>query len=278
MPATRTEIGPPAACTCTDPDNGILTGPKSFAQVASLPTAIGGTISFQPGHTPKTKGIATVTSTASDGQLTTATETFATSPPTASSTAAVDAGLSKGTKAGIGAGVAAFCTGILALVAFMFVRYRRRHSKKRLAAEVAHQPPTPGPDMGQYPQAQYGSSLVKPGIPYDPSPPPHDAMFSGYSGHTGFKSELPAVPMESSKPVYIAELPAGDGTFSAGRGLNRNATPSLLSMPGSPGHLSMVSDMSRPPSVAPSMQSNQGDGYIRGPTTGNMAPIAELYG
>ncbi|KAH8763586.1 hypothetical protein F5883DRAFT_715931 [Diaporthe sp. PMI_573] len=276
MPAKRTEIGPPAACTCTDSDSGILTGPKRFSQIASLPTAVGHTISFQPGHTPRTKGSATVTATASDGQLTTTSKPLTTSQPTAPSAAAEDPGLSKGTKAGIGVGVAAFGAAILALVAFLCLRCRRKHSKKQPAGETAYQPAAPGPDMAQSPPPQYG---ITPGSPYDPSSQPYNASALGYPGYTGFKSELPAVPIESSKSAQrLSELPAGDGIFSNGRSLDRNATPSLLSMPGSPGHLSMVSDLSRAPSVAPSMQSYRGDGYTRGPATGNMAPIAELYG
>lgn len=244
--------------------------------MASLPTAIGGTISFQSDHIPKTKGSATVTSTASDGQLTTATNTLDISPPTASSTAANHPGLSNGTKAGIGVGVAAFGAALFALAAFFSVRYRRRQSKKGPGAEAAYQPAAPGPSMGQSPPPQYGSSPGKPGFPYDPSsPPPHDASIAGYPGYTGFKSELPAVPMERA---FTSELPAGDRTVSTGHGLDRNATPSLLSMPGSVGHLSMVSDISRPGSVAPPTQSNQGDGYTRGPAAGNMTPIAELNG
>lgn len=281
MPATRTEIGPPAACTCKDADNGILTGPKRFSQIASLPTAVGKTISFQPGHTPKTKGSATVTSTASDGQLTAATETFYEPTSTASSTAAADPGLSQGTKAGIGVGVAAACSAIIALLAFLFIRYRRSRSKKQSGGKTAYEPAAPGPAMAQSPPPQYGSSMGQPY--YDPSSPPHDFSASGYPGYTGFKSELPAVPVESSRPTRISELPAGASSLnlSYGRGLDRNTTPSLLSMPGSPGHLSMVSDLSRAPSVAPSMQSSHGDGYVRGPmtgSTGNMAPIAELHG
>lgn len=243
--------------------------------MASLPTAIGGTISFQSDHIPKTKGSATVTSTASDGQLTTATNTLAISPPTASSTAANNPGLSKGTKAGIGVGVAVFGAALLALVAFFFVRYRRRQSKRGPGAEAAYQPAALGPSTAQSPPPQYGSSPGKPGIPYDPSPPPHDASIAGYPGYTGFKSELPAVPIERA---YTSELPAGDRTVSTGHSLDRNATPSLLSMPGSVGHLSMVSDVSRTSSVVPPTQSNQGDGYMRGPATGNMTPIAELNG
>lgn len=278
-PATRTEIGPPAACTCTDSDNGILTGPKSFAQVASLPTAKGETISFQPGHTPKTKGAATVTSTASDGQPTTMTRTYATSAPTASSTAAAtgDSGLSKGAKAGIGVGVAALAAGVLALLAFVFVRcYRRRRSEKpKGKGKTAYEPAAPDPDMAQSPPPQYGS----PGSPYYPPPSPHDVPALGYPGYTGFfKSELPAAPVES-KPVsgFASELPADNCVYYSRQGLDRNATPSMLSMPGSVGRHSMVSDISRAPSVAPSMQSNQGE-YLRSPTTGNMAPIAELHG
>lgn len=274
-PATRTEIGPPAACTCTDSVNGILTGPERFAQIASLPTAVGETISFQPGHTPKTRGSATITSTATDGQLTTITSPLATSAPTASSTAAADTGLSKGTKAGIGVGVAALAAGILALVAFLFVRYRRRHSKEPSAAETAYYPAAPGPDMAQSPPPQYAG----PGSPYGPPSTLHDVSASGYPGYTGFKSELPAVPVES-KPVsgFVSELPADNGVYPTRHGLSRDATPSMLSMPGSPGHHSMVSDISRAPSVAPSIHSSQGDGYTRGPATGNMASIAELYG
>ncbi|KAI7781940.1 hypothetical protein LA080_014005 [Diaporthe eres] len=277
MPATRTEIGPPAACTCTDSDNGILTGPKSFAQVASLPTATGETISFQPGHTPKAKGSTTVTSTASDGQPMTMTEPFATSTATAPSTSAVDPGLSKGTKAGIGVGVAALSVAIVLLAAFLFVRYHRRRSKKQPPGEkTAYHPAAPGPDMTQSPPPQYGS----PGSPYSPPSPPHDVSAFGHPGYTGFKSELPAVPVESKSVSGVtSELPADNGIFRASRhGLDRNATPSMLSMPGSPGHHSLVSDISRAPSVAPSMQSNQGDAYMRHSVTGNMAPIAELHG
>jgi hypothetical protein len=301
--ATRTEIGPPAACTCTgtDADAGILTGPKRFSQVASLPPAVGETVSFQPGHTPDLKegtSRTTVASStaASDGRpVTTATMTTGplaggTTPPTApDATAAGDKGLSKGSKAGIGVGVAAFCAAALALAAFLFVRYRRRHSNKQPKGETGgYQPAAPGPDMAQSPPPRYGST---PGGPYyDPSSPPppqhqHDVAASGYypGGYTGFKSELPAVPVESSKSSHrLSELPAGgDGVVSSaqgGRGLDRNATPSLISMPGSPGHLSMVSDLSRAPSVAPSMQSSQGDLYGRSHAAGNMAPIAELYG
>lgn len=277
MPATRTEIGPPAACTCTDSDNGILTGPKSFAQVASLPTATGETISFQPGHTPKAKGSTTVTSTASDGQPMTMTEPFATSTATASSTAAGDQGLSKGAKAGIGVGVAALGMAIVLLMAFLFVRCHRRNSKKQQPGEkTAYQPTAPGPDMTQSPPPQYGS----PGSPYGPPPPPpHDVSAFVYPGYTGFKSELPAVPIESkSASGFTSELPADNGIFSSRHGLDRNATPSMLSMPGSAGRHSMVSDISRAPSVAPSMQSSQGDAYMRYSVAGTMAPIAELHG
>ncbi|KAJ0119501.1 hypothetical protein J7T55_013703 [Diaporthe amygdali] len=268
---TRTEIGPPAACTCTNSDNGILTGPKSFSPVASLPTTIGETISFQSGHTPKTKGIATATSTATDGQLTTMTTPIATSSATASSTVAEDSGLSKGAKAGIGVGVAAVAAGVLALIAFLFVRYRRNHTKKP-AEEVAYHPTAPGPEMAQSPPPQYGS----PSSPYG-SPGATGAPAVGYTGYTGFKSELPAVPVES-KSAFTYELPAGNNAHSSVHGFHRNATVSMLSMPGSPGHLSMVSDISRAPSVAPSDHSNQSDGYTRGPVGGNMTPIAELHG
>lgn len=287
MPATRTQIGPPAACTCKDADNGILTGPKRFSQIASLPTAIGKTISFQPGHTPKTRGSATVTSTASDGYATAATETFTEPPSIASSTAAADPGLSKATKAGIGVGIAAACSIAIALLAFLFIRYRRTRSKKQPAGKAAYEPAAPGPDVTQSPPPHYASTMGNPY--YDPSPPPPPprdfsaSAYPGYTGYTGFKSELPATPIESGKPTRTSELPAGASTlnFSYGRGLDRNATPSLLSMPGSPGHLSMVSDLSRAPSVAPSMRSSHGDGYTRGHATGNtgsMAPIAELHG
>lgn len=276
MPATRTEIGPPAVCTCKDSDNGILTGPKSFSQVASLPTAMGETIAFQAGYTPKTKGGTTVTSTAADGQLTTIT-----SEPTATGTAAAgeDAGLSKGTKAGIGVGVAALVSALLALAAFMFVRYRRRHPRGSKAGEPAYHPAAPDEDMPQSPPPRYGAaaSSSSPGKPYDPSP--GDASALGYAGFAGgsFKSELPAVPVEP-RSAFVAELPAESAVSPGGHSLNRNATPSLLSMPGSPGHMSMVSDISRAPSNAHSMHSNHGDTYMRSPTTGNMAPIAELHG
>ncbi|KAG6361423.1 hypothetical protein INS49_009650 [Diaporthe citri] len=278
MPATRTEIGPPAACTCTDSDSGILTGPKSFAQVASLPTATGETISFQPGHTPKAKGSATVTSTATDGQLTTMTEPLATSTATAPSTASGDPGLSKGAKAGIGVGVAALGMAVVLLMAFLFVRCHRIHSKKQPPGEkTAYHPAAPGPDMAQSPPPQYGS----PGILYNPPPPPphHDVSAFGYPGYTGFKSELPAVPVESkSASGFTSELPADNGISTSRHGLDRNATPSMLSMPGSPGHHSMVSGISRAPSVAPSMHSSQGDAYMRYSVSGDMAPIAELHG
>lgn len=266
---TRTEIGPPAACTCTDSDGGILTGPKSFSPVASLPTAAGGTITFQPGHTPGTKGSATATSTAADGRPTTALST---------ANAAADPGLSRGAKAGAGVGVAALAAGVLALVAFLFVRYRRRsHARTSAAGPAAaaayhHPAAAPGPDtmmmmmmMAQSPPPQYGS----------PGGTAH------HPGYTGFKSELPAVPVE---PKPASELPAGGGgggggnAFSGGHGLDRGATPSMLSMPGSPGHQSMVSDISGAPSVAPSVRSSQGDGYMRPPIGGNMMPIAELHG
>lgn len=278
MPATRTEIGPPAACTCKDSDDGILTGPKSFSQVASLPTAVGETISFQPGYTPKTKGGGTtVTATAADGQLTTIT-----SEPTATGTAAAgDTGLSKVTKAGIGVGVTALVAALLALAAFMFLRYRRRHPRGSKAGGPAYHPAAPDEDMPQSPPPRYGAASSSPGKPYDPSPlPPHgDAAALGYAGYAGggFKSELPAVPVEP-KSAFVAELPADNAVSPGGHSLNRNATPSLLSMPGSPGHMSMVSDISRAPSNAHSMHSNHGDTYVRSPTTGNMAPIAELHG
>ncbi|KAL1875786.1 hypothetical protein Daus18300_002977 [Diaporthe australafricana] len=285
---TRTEIGPPAACTCTNSDNGILTGPKSFSPVASLPTAIGGTITFQPGHTPKTRGSATVTSTAADGQLTTMTEPIATgtsssSTTAAPSTAAADPSLSKGAKAGIGVGVAALAAGILALLAFLFVRYRRSHVRKSAVEAAAyHHPAAPGPDMmmTQSPPPQYGS----PGSTAYDSPSPQGMAASGYHpGYTGFKSELPAVPMEPKPAPLRSELPAGGGgggsdALSGGHGLTRGATPSMLSMPGSPGHHSMVSDISRAPSVAPSVRSSQGDWNARAPVGGNMASIAELHG
>ncbi|POS75414.1 hypothetical protein DHEL01_v206185 [Diaporthe helianthi] len=288
MPATRTEIGPPAACTCKDADDGILTGPKRFSEIASLPTAVGQTITFQPGHTPKTKGSSTttVTSTASDGQLTTATQTVTEPPLAAPSTAAADSGLSKGTKAGIGVGVAVAASAIIALLAFLFIRHRRRHSKHQAAGKAAYEPAAPGPDMTQSPPPQYAGTMGSPRY-YDASSSPRGDFSGsdGYPGYTGFKSELPAVPVGSSKPepARVSELPAGASalSFSSGRGLDRNATPSLLSMPGSTGRLSMVSDLSRAPSVAPSMQSSQGDGYAKGPSagnTGNMATIAELYG
>lgn len=171
--------------------------------------------------------------------------------------------------------MAALAAGILALVAFIFVRYRRRHSKEAAAGETAYHPAAPGPDMAQSPPPQYAS----PGSPYNPPPSPHDVSALGYPGYTGFKSELPAVPVESKLVSgFVSELPGDSGVYASRHGLSRDATPSMLSMPGSPGHHSMVSDISRAPSVAPSIHSNQGDGYTRGPATGNMAPIAELYG
>lgn len=272
MPTTRLEIGPPAACTCKDSDNGILTGPKSFSQVASLPTAVGETIAFQPGYTPKAKGGTTVTSTAADGQLTTIT-----SEPTATGTASAgDTGLSKGTKAGIGVGVVALVSALFALAAFMFVHYRRRHPRGSKAGEPAYHPAAPDEDMPQSPPPRYGAAASSPGKPYDPSP--GDVSTLGYAGYAGgFKSELPAVPVEP-KSAFVAELPAESAVSPGGHSLNRDATPSLLSMPGSPGHMSMVSDISRAPSNAHSMHSNHGDTYVRSPTTGNMAPIAELHG
>lgn len=207
------------------------------------------------------------------------TEPFATSTATAPSTTTADTGLSKGTKAGIGVGVAAFGLAVVLLMAFLFTRYHRKHySKKQPPGEkTAYHPAAPGPDMTQSPPPQYGS----PGSPYNPPPssPPHDVSAFGYPGYTGFKSELPAVPVESKSAAgYTSELPADNGIFTSRHGLHRDATPSMLSMPGSPGHHSMVSDISRAPSVAPSMHSNQGDAHVRYSVSGNMAPIAELHG
>lgn len=210
------------------------------------------------------------------------TEPLATSTATAPSTAAGDAGLSKGAKAGIGAGVAALGLAVVLLVGFLFVRYHRRnYSKKQPPGEkTAYHPAAPEPDMTQSPPPQYASPS-SPGSPYSPPPPrPHDVSAFGYPAYTGFfKSELPAVPVESkSASGSASELPADNGIFSSRQGLDRRATPSMLSMPGSPGHHSMVSDISRAPSVAPSMHSNQGDMYTRNSIAGNMAPIAELHG
>ncbi|ROW03031.1 hypothetical protein VMCG_05830 [Cytospora schulzeri] len=278
-PSTRTKIGAPQACTCSDPDNGIMTATTQFVQVASLPTAIGETISFDKDHTPKAKGHTTVTSTAENGQQTTMTEATAASTADSSSSNSGSGGLSTGAKAGIGVGVAALAVGLMALAAFFFIWYRRKNSKGGPGGDGAANNPAAahGPDHYQSPPPQYASPAYQyGGLPVSPM---GEAPLAT-PGFAGFKSELPAegvkpvlkseLPAEGEvRPAFQSELPAGDLDIATSQALDRNGTPSVLSVgaasPAPTGHASMVSDVSN-------------DGQGRGPNGGNMAPIAELHG
>lgn len=272
-PATRTKIGAPQACTCSDADNGILTAATSIPAIASLPTATGETISFASGHTPVRKSTVIVTSTAVNGQQTTMTvatavSTAGSSTPSSTSSSS-SSGLSTGAKAGIGVGAAALGIGLIALAAFFFTWHRRKHAKGGAGGDAAYQPATaPGPEAYQSPPPQYAS----PGYQYNqPVSPMAAAAPMGYNpGHAGFKSELPAEG--EVKPAFKSELPAGnlDTATSQALSLDRNGTPSLISVaassPAPTGHASMISDVSS-------------DGYGRGHNNGgNIMSIAELHG
>lgn len=265
-PATRTKIGAPEACTCSDADDGILTATNSIPAIASLPTATGETISFKSGHTPSTKATSTVTSTAENGHLTTMTmATAASTAGSGGSSSSTGSTLSTGAKAGIGVGAAALGVGLLALAAWFFTWYRRKHYKGPGGGGAGYQPATAhAPDAyGQSPPPQYAS----PGYQYNqPTPPMADAAAAYSPGFAGFKSELPAET--GVKPAFKSELPAGALDIATSQALDRNGTPSLMSVAASPaptGHASMVSDVSS-------------EGHGRGPNGGNMAPIAELHG
>lgn len=271
-PSTRTEIGAPDACTCTDTENGLFSATTSFPAIAILPTSIGETISFYSGHTPSTKGVATVTSTATNGQLTTMTMPIATSTSTSSPTPSAST-LSKGAKAGIGVGAAVGGTLLLVLAASLIISYRRKHSKF-----PAYQPTAPpGPEAFQSPPPQYATPYYNPLV----SPMAAADTSAGYPGYAAYKSELPAVSIQlGSNTAFSSELPANEVDVT------RNGTPSLISVASSPaptGHASMVSDISRAPSAPPSVQYSPSDAsglgpYGRGPNGGNMPPIAELHG
>lgn len=283
-PKTRTKIGAPEACSCTNSDSGILTATTSIPAIASLPTVIHEKIHFVSGHTPNAKGSATVTST-NDGQLTTMTMAVSTSSSTAtgSSSNSDSGGLSTGAKAGIGVGAAALGVGLLALAAFMFTWYRRKHFKNAGGGPSYQPAAAPGPEAYQSPPPQYAS----PGYPYNQPVSPMGGTSMGLAGYTSFKSELPAAPMQAeTKPGFKSELPAGNLDVATSQALDRHGTPSLISGTGSlapTGHASMVSDISRAPSTTPLVQHSPSDGigpgqYEREPSGGNMTPIAELHG
>ncbi|KUI73294.1 hypothetical protein VM1G_09035 [Cytospora mali] len=279
-PATRSVIGAPQACSCSNTDDGILTATTSIPAIASLPTKIGETISFASGHTPSTKGSATATSTAQNGQVTTITIAVATSTSAADSSSSGT--LSTGAKAGIGVGAAALGVGLIALAAFIFTCYRRKHANS--ANRAGYQPTAaPGPEAYQSPPPQYAS----PGYPYNQ--PVSPMQMAADPAYAGFKSELPgdSVVQGEVRPAHKSELPAGGLDVATSQALDRHGTPSLLSVAGaSPaptGHASMVSDISRAPSVSPSVQYSPSDvdgqgQHGRGPSGGNMTPIAELHG
>lgn len=282
---TKTALGAPQECTCSDPSNAFFTGATSFPQVASLPTAIGETISFHSGHTPSRQGVATMTSTAENGHKTTMTMPDATA---GSSTGSGSGGLSTGAKAGVGVGAAALGIGLLALAAFLLPMYRRRRARRAGggpdggAAKYEAGAATTAPGPGQAgagagyggpfpPPPQYATSgggyheQCHNGQPVSPMGEMAAGGYAGSPGFTGFKSELPCE--NEVKPAVKSELPADSPTA---RALDKGAgAPSVMSAagesPGPNGHDSMVSDVSS-------------EGHGRGPNGGSMSPIAELHG
>lgn len=280
---TKTELGAPSVCTCSDPQDAIITGPKTYSATVSLPTATGMSIHLENGYIPGSDGPYTFTTTASNGQATTITWGTAAATGGSGGSGSGSGTLSTGAKAGIGVGVAALGVGLLALGAWFFIWYRRKHSKGRGGNGAAYQSTkAPAPDGdGQSPPPQYANSSHRYSNNNQPVSPMGDVSAAGYnSGYTGFKPELSAegavkaavkseLPGDAEvRPAHQSELPAGALDIATSQALGRNGAPSVVSVAASTaptGHASMVSDVSS-------------EGHGRGPNGSNMEPIAELHG
>lgn len=176
-------------------------GQSSLGEIGSLPTAAGGTISFNPTALPTFAATGNSSSLASGGAAT-ATATGSTSGGGGGGN-----GLSGGAKAGIAVGSVVGGLLVLGVVAYLFRRAYRRRVDRAVATR------TTGADSAEPPPPQEASPLskpvsqVSPGPRYDVSPPgagkaeEEGGRIAGF----GYKSEMPA------EAAYKSELPGDFG-------------------------------------------------------------------
>ncbi|KAB5518885.1 hypothetical protein GE09DRAFT_506304 [Coniochaeta sp. 2T2.1] len=142
----------PDACTCTRTAGAAFTDAIPLTDVARLPTALGESVFWLPGHLPTSMTSSPSSKTTTSPSVTSSSTPTVTAPPTtlpssspppsSSSSAAPTAepqvsssnGMSTGAKAGLGAGVALAAVLIIsAAIAFVFFRRRNRNRQSNAA-------------------------------------------------------------------------------------------------------------------------------------------------
>ncbi|GAW17095.1 hypothetical protein ANO14919_065450 [Xylariales sp. No.14919] len=182
---------PTTNCKCSK-DTILFQDKPTLENIASLPSELGGTISWFPRHEPTTT-ILTETSTQSTHSTTISSvgsdSSIASSPPTPTSSAVVPAatGLSTGEKAGIAVGGALGAVAVGCLIIIAVILYKRKSTKKE----------SPG-SLPFLPTIESHHTEPEPSVP----------SFSPLGG--GFKAELPADEPPSAStmaPSSVASSP-----------------------------------------------------------------------
>lgn len=211
-PTTKTALGAPSQCSCSGTTAGLLWMTTSLSALATLPTAIEGTVQFNDGHYPTVKTSEIVAPTSLMGTSTRNGSSPTTQAPTASANSTTG-GLSTGAEVGIGIGATLMGLCATGLAIFAFLVYRRRsfssHQKgKDTSLSVAENTMDLDAPHGGEPSQMICHPFVSPGSMIvgrtnNVMAPNSDSYDNAY---TGYKFELPADPQYSCR----AELPADD--------------------------------------------------------------------
>jgi len=254
---------PLSNCTgsCVE-DDVIYVGPTSLAAYASLPTIAGSSIFWQSNFVPPVTPAAGYT----PGTTTPVVGTSKPGPSSgASASSGSSSGLSTGAKAGIGVGAAVGGILLIAIIASLIMRMRRREKQKYASPSDPNNhnnhnnhnnnnnPPPPAtasgyPSSAGFHQSQYSQDMTMypPSSIGHPSPPlPYNATFyhqnmatpTGYTDsphqHThhqggpnmGFKSELPAEDVAPSYKPPLSPATTVMGAASPPPGSTRGEAP-----------------------------------------------------
>lgn len=264
--ATQTELGVPGVCTCTDiQSQGLFHQGPSIYLVGSLPTTIGGTISFNSSHMPSTVDSGGATRTSERPFTETLSSTGSSSRPssltaTASNTAAPvvpnsNEELTTGAKAGIAVGsiLGAAMIGAIIFLAFVVLR---RYRKPENEPQVAVSPHLPPPPMSEYSETP------------PPKTPKPQGLSPAWDGNwTGFKSELPAdIPAQELSGSTSNSSEAGYGSYDPQNSYRASSVSSVSSHGDDHSRASSVSS----PYLAPPRMTAAG--------VPSMDPISELHG